>query len=626
MTSKIFYSGCKKAVAGFLAILLLLAAAELVLRGLYGAPKLKPLPQAFQYNYVDTLKPFFTVAKRLPYGITVYKPNRVGATSQIFLMPKPAGAYRIFIVGGSVGVRFVMDKRFFPVFRRLFHGRAVELISCGMPGYDSGQTLAVVRQIFQYAPDLIVDMDGNNEYGRSDMTPAQIRLYLAGRFMSRFRVYRGLAAFIAEHLGRPRLQTPIINADIETNFENNLRRIVRLCRRRGVPIILCTLPANLRDMPPEAQAPSWQGPLCFRAMWAFEQGNYRRARVFFEAYLKSHPADPFAHFYLARCLDRLGLKRAAAAQYGLAANWDSPGQQTPPRRNADIRRIARQERVPLADLEKLFWSWARLPGAPGNALFRDGCHWWFSGDPAVLQAVLSDAFPWNKNLRVGARWPASWLPPWFPTVGFMMTAAGEGLYMQDGRFDEAEITMFGRAYESNPRLFMATILHPRAALSAPSWPWDPSYGARLLRKWPLIMGAAGEMFRRRGLYRQALICAKESLAQAPGNVGALLVKALTLAEMKHTASAGAIFKRLRRDYPGRQDIRYWAQAAGVSFSHASRAAAYFDAPTENAPVESVRRRPSSLTKRTSAWPVQLGKRLCSTSWMTVPPRSRQRPL
>ncbi len=552
---------------GLGSVLAVLAAVELCARGLWGRPSLAPLPQGFQYNYTDTLTPFFKPAERLPGGYVLYKSARVGAAPETFVMPKLAGDYRIMIIGGSVAVPIGEFRQFWPIVEKLFGPRhRVELITCGMPGYDSGQSLDVLHRILRYKPNLIIDMDGNNEYGRTEMTPLQIRLYLADRAMSRLWIYRGFKKLIRAHLDAWDAGTPVPAGTTELNFERNLRSIVQLCRSHGVRIVLCTLPANLRDMPPMARAPRWSDRVFFMAMQAYQARDNSRAAALFNAYLGKHPTNPAAHYYLGRTLERLRHPREAVRQYDLAADWDKPGSRTPPDRNADIRRIARREGVPLADLARLLGSWAKLPGAPGDSLFFDNCHVWAAGNPILLQDILSAAFPKNQKLKVTAKEPSSWLPRPFPTVHMLLAAAGEitlPVANQGENLSEVSIELMRRAYRANPRLFMRTLMAPKTVLKKSLWPWDPGTVERMMRQWPFILSVAGEMFRREGRYKQALFCAKRSLKLAPGGEEALLVKALALNRLGQQARARAILRRLVRAHPDQRDILLWAKTIGA---------------------------------------------------------------
>ncbi len=554
----------RNAALGLAAALALLAAAEFGLRVLRGAPPAAPLPQGFAYNYADTLKPFFKPAGRAPGGAEIYKTNLSGATPQSFLMPKPKGTYRIFIVGGSVAVRFNNAPRFAETLKKLpFKKRRAKLITCGMPGYDSGQTLGVLRQVFRYQPDLVIDMDGNNEYGRTEMTPLQIRLYLADRAMSRLWLYRGLKALLGV---RPGLRGRKVGvASLEPNFEANLRRIVNLCRAHGVRLVLCTLPANVRGVPPLTGHPPWGDTGYFAAARAFENRRYRQAAALFQRYLRAHPRGAYAHFFLAKSLERLGEKSQAAREYRLADDWDLKSERTPPRRNADIRRIARQESAPLADLEKLFDGWARLPGAPGGGLFRDNCHWWLDEDPTVLQAMLWAAFPGDAALRPPARRPDWWRPERVTAQEQLLAAAGNAAPHPDqGPPDEAVVAMMRPAYAAGPRIFLRTLFDPAPVLARPLWPWAPGFGQVLLKAWPRVLLDAGEMLRREGQNTLALECARRSLASDPGNPAARLLEAQALEGLGQKVRARAAFERLLKDYPGRRDFRNWAAAAGVT--------------------------------------------------------------
>ena len=67
------------------------------------------------------------------------------------------------------------------------------------------------------------------------------------------------------------------------------------------PLIFCTLPSNLRDLPPSGFPPV-DDEAFLDGMKAFEKGEWRLASARFLKALSKDPDELFSRFYLARSL------------------------------------------------------------------------------------------------------------------------------------------------------------------------------------------------------------------------------------------------------------------------------------------------------------------------------------
>lgn len=115
------------------------------------------------YLCEDVKKPLFRKEKD-PSGAVRMAPNRAGLQAASFLLPKPRGRRRVFVVGESVagilGAAADVQGKYLP-------GPAaaadLEIINCGMGAYDSSRLLPVLKEILAYEPDLVILLSGNNE-------------------------------------------------------------------------------------------------------------------------------------------------------------------------------------------------------------------------------------------------------------------------------------------------------------------------------------------------------------------------------------------------------------------------------------------------------------------------------
>ncbi len=106
----------------------------------------------------EVKKPFFKEGGESEQG-TLIVPGRSQGRDFSFIMPKPKGVKRIFIVGESVAGLMYWQ---IPLVKKSI--KNAEIINCGMGAYDSGRILDVFREAMDYAPDLMVLLSGNNEW------------------------------------------------------------------------------------------------------------------------------------------------------------------------------------------------------------------------------------------------------------------------------------------------------------------------------------------------------------------------------------------------------------------------------------------------------------------------------
>lgn len=289
---------------------------------------------------------------------------------QSFLMPKPAGNFRIFAVGGSsinyasgeiatLGVRLTMA----------FKGKPkVEFINAGGCGYGSHRLTPIVAEVLEYDPDLIWFHEGNNEFEEME----QLRFaYPRTVPLQRVLFKSAFCRFVRDRLMSGRLSelerarnTRLLGLSPQENgswamkkyapeqigermaaFENNLRLIAKLCRDHNVPLLLSSVPSNLWEPRLEDEAAS------ARIRQLFDAGSFEEGMQCARDVLKS-----------------------------------SARHQASDAENAIIRKVAEENDVPLADVE------ARVIASephyvPGETLFEDWCHLNGRGKMVMLETV-----------------------------------------------------------------------------------------------------------------------------------------------------------------------------------------------------------------------------------------------
>jgi tetratricopeptide (TPR) repeat protein len=527
-----------RAVRRLLPAALLLAAiagSEVLERAKRGPPPPEPEWTDFDYFYSDIYDDVFrlTVNDWTP----VYKTDRPRASPQSFAARKPADSYRVFVVGGSVAVRFADENvaRLREFFSRALPGKSVELIACGMAGYDSFRDSLVLKDVLRHRPDAIVVLSGNNEYYTPETySPSAYRMT---RALRRFWIFRlTLDRF---RPSRPPEQPPMKTR--LASFEANLRLMARLARNKGVPLIFCTLPANIRDTPPLRSKPPLETPGYLDAWAAFDAGDDALASERLKRFIRAHPTEPFSRYWLAKSLDRRGLHEAAREQYLGALEYDDPGERCAPARNEIIRRVARETGMITADLDRTFDGIAEN-GTPDGRLFNDGMHWRKEYYPLASWTIVRAAY---DAARAGGAsyWDGGWLEAEkraivkpavsrdslaetgdvavYKAMTYAIQAKGDlsegalAMFADESRHDPARFEFLTRSFENVRPVFESNM-------------WLKSSEKELIARWDDVLVHRGETYRRRKDYAAALRAFDEVLAHDPRRDRALLLRALTL--------------------------------------------------------------------------------------------------
>ncbi|MBW2609802.1 MAG: hypothetical protein JRC68_05615 [Deltaproteobacteria bacterium] len=197
-----------------------------------------------------------------------------------FLKTKTRNTFRIFCIGASTlegfpfewNVTFPSQLRY--MLSRSFPEYGFEVINTGMAAVNSYTALDLLPEVLEVKPDLILFYMGHNEfYGafgsastvKAGKNDAYIRLYLLLQRLHTTQSLRWLFGHIAL---RPELQNngsslmEVMVKDQEVyygsekyeltmkTFQRNLERIVKLCKKKKVPVIFSKLVSNIRDLKP----------------------------------------------------------------------------------------------------------------------------------------------------------------------------------------------------------------------------------------------------------------------------------------------------------------------------------------------------------------------------------------
>jgi hypothetical protein len=365
------------------------------------------------HRFINTVRPDDRVASRPVWLVDQCRingkkywrtaPTRIsGMIDNVFPVEKDPDAFRVVVTGGSfamgspwvfqggkgeTGFGSIPDWIRAELTER-YPSRRIEVINGGIGGGASPAVRFAVAEFAKVNPDLIVVATGNNEG------------YVATTFLNptlhEWVFYRAMKKIL---LGNPAPeerswfmpQDPDTVA-IARKYEANIRGIVETARARRIPLVLATLPINLKwhgvvglhgsepPLPDDADIEA--------GLREVQLGHYETA---IEHFLRSRNPG-HAAWFIAVCEEKLGQFDAARESYKIHVQFN-PSNRARPSYNEFVRGIARQDGVHLADLEKRLEALSPN-GLPAPMWFVDYCHMTWQGyaemGREIVRVIVAD--------------------------------------------------------------------------------------------------------------------------------------------------------------------------------------------------------------------------------------------
>jgi tetratricopeptide (TPR) repeat protein len=377
----------------FAATAVFLLAAEGVFR-VAGVPTLRDEADPF-LGFSRRVRVFQEDAGR---GIFRTHPAAVRHTfrSQEFLIHKPPGGLRVFVLGGSSAYGFPhAEAEAFPailerVLRAAHPERVVEVVNAAAMSYGSHRQRVLAHELLEHEPDVLILYEAHNEFVeerfyRDIITrPAALdplraalhgtRLYSAMTFgYRRFTGPRPHSRF-SETGADGLLGLDVAREDASLRraqdkdaaldrFRANIGAIFDLARSRGALAIVCTVAANLRAWPPNQSlfdpatpAASRQEALALErsARQALANGDPARADEALARAVGLAPGHAGLQFLRGQALEALSRWDEARTAYRKAADEDVQPARALSVFNDAIRGLAKQHSSVLVDVERRF--------------------------------------------------------------------------------------------------------------------------------------------------------------------------------------------------------------------------------------------------------------------------------
>jgi tetratricopeptide (TPR) repeat protein len=374
------------------------------------------IPRFFERTEIDG-KPHYRIAHDEVY-------SRRGV---VFDAEKPPDTLRVFCLGGSASAGWPHPKQeIYSAYleqglQRAFPHKRIQVINASAHAYAAYRVRLIFDQVIELDPDLIVVWSGNNEFlekrtylpTRESLEPL---LDVANQLAS-FRVARawlGPRLFPDNALsGEQRQHTAYavwskikqvaldLRADpeqfsqVKSHYRLSIESMVKRAAETGVPVLLVSVPVNLRDWHPNVSQHALSGMQ--RVAWkirydaarvAVLDGDPQLAVRHFRAALERDPGHAESHFLLARALEQTGDPAGAIQHFQRARDLDHNPFRAISDFNASLREIAvLHPNAYLADAETAF-SQASAPYAPGFDLFLDYVHPARAGNLIVAETVF----------------------------------------------------------------------------------------------------------------------------------------------------------------------------------------------------------------------------------------------
>jgi tetratricopeptide (TPR) repeat protein len=191
------------------------------------------------------------------------------------------------------------------------------------------------------------------------------------------------------------------------NLEHNVGKMIERCKRRGVPVLICTQPCNERDLAPlgadRLDSLDSEKQRTFNAAFATARETLTRdpavAAKELKAALQICPAHARAHYFLGKALLAVNQNAEALNEFVQARDLDSMPWRATSLSQQAIMRAAKNGGVQLCDLEKIFQD-NSPQGATGWELMDDHVHPTLQGQALIAKSIVQSLCTQEGRLHV----------------------------------------------------------------------------------------------------------------------------------------------------------------------------------------------------------------------------------
>ena len=352
----------------------------------------------------------------------------IGPRENTFTVERSPELIRVYVLGGSAAKGFPyrnqgLDRLLLAQLRAALPSQKIEVINTAMTSVNSHVVYAVAKSIPENSADFAVILMGNNEvvgpYGPGTFSEnflANITLIRGIQTLKRTRIWQALDSLIMKVKPRdakqelkwegmqmftshdvshddPRMES------VYGHYEENLTGTIETLRKKGIHVLLSSVPVNLRHSTPflsvhrpnlsNEQLDQWR-EFDSKGSRSFDQQNWGDAIANFQAALEIDPEYADTHFRLATAFENLGEFEKAKTRYERALDLDALRFRADTKINQIIQKVAASvDNGALSFVDSVAaFEQDSQPFQPGWNLLLEHVHYDFSGNH-ILAAEIS---------------------------------------------------------------------------------------------------------------------------------------------------------------------------------------------------------------------------------------------
>lgn len=341
-------------------------------------------------------------------------PARPGFSDEYaFYAPKGANTVRIVLLGGSAIKGFPQTRRFAAsayleeMLADVWPDRTVEVINLGTTAVASFPVTRFLQLALDYEPDLVIVYTGHNEFygaygvassNQAGSTPAMLELQYQVRGLAIMQALSRLVNYFSGDTS-PSLMEIMVGQDyVEPDswkreaaaklLYAHVGSMIEMCHERDVPVLVCSLPGNERDLAPIGTdtGDSHDQRILAAARDSLDTAPAKAIGMLSQL-LQRRPGSASAHFYLGKAHAAAGNHDQARYHFVQARDLDPMPWRATTASQQGIRRAVDEQGAQLCDVESAFRR--QSPGGSiGWELMDDHVHPSLQGQALLARTVV----------------------------------------------------------------------------------------------------------------------------------------------------------------------------------------------------------------------------------------------
>jgi lysophospholipase L1-like esterase len=345
-----------------------------------------------------------------------------------FRAVKPGNTFRVFCLGGSAALGWPhLPAQSYPAFlakklQLLYPDKEFEIINVAASTYASYRVKTIFDEIIHYQPDLILLYTGNNEFLERILYQPTLEAPWSYSALAR-TVHQGYQHFgpdkqiIDLENYRPTFLIDVALGNtsalkvseeqfhqVVDHYRYNLTEMINSAQQNSVPIMLLTVPVNVRDWSPHASVHRAELDSAGQQQWqhrfapgfrAFHNQRYEAALLHFQSALDIDDTHAELQYLTGKSYEHLSKPALSRTHLLSSLEADAYPFRALPQFNHLLRNLSQDYGVPLADIEQMLTSRAAM-GVIGEDLLVDHVHPTVASNQLIADEVLSTL--WQKEI------------------------------------------------------------------------------------------------------------------------------------------------------------------------------------------------------------------------------------